>query len=189
MLVDGAVVLPAAPRGNILVPRWATVACGLRVRGVTAFASGTPWMARQRSSHTAFETREAWDAEDVRSRCWSPEVRHDLVASIPGIRNPNADLGLTKEYHIWDAIHTPECRRHKVVLSDLLCKSRKCLTTLVDAGSELLLFQLFPVPLLGRPGVTTTADITPAYSSLDGAVPTPFRPVLRSERSLAKSFS
>ena len=81
-------------------------------------------------------------------------------------RQANTDLGFAKEYHIWDALFTPECARHIVRLRDTP-KSRKLQRRWLMQRRPSYYFAYFS-SLLRRSSVSLTGDITPAYSSLDG---------------------
>jgi hypothetical protein len=83
---------------------------------------------------------------------------------------PNVDVGVVKEYHVWDTIAIPACRRFRVEGSYLLNRLRHPFDRVTPVKQRLqrrpeLYFDYF-AGLLGRNGIEVTADITPAYCGL-----------------------
>ena len=79
-------------------------------------------------------------------------------------KNKNADLGFTKEYHIWDALTQPEFKKLQETLSFPLnsVQTRRW----IMQKFEWYYFYYFR-SLLNSNGINITADITPNYSGLD----------------------
>lgn len=87
---------------------------------------------------------------------------HQYLAAAEGV-----ETGALKEYHVWDARHLPQAARYRPKLAQL------------RGGPWRLRWKMQRLPgyytryfagLLARPGVTLTADITPAYGALPAAV-------------------
>ena len=76
--------------------------------------------------------------------------------------------GFSKEYHIWDAIHTPECRRFRVSAARALISRKAWARRRMQLAAEHY-FAYFD-RLLRDPKTTVTADITPSYASLSSSV-------------------
>lgn len=73
------------------------------------------------------------------------------------------DLGFAKEYHIWDALHCPECARFRVN-SRLPLRPNKFRRWRMQRNPGYY-FDYFQ-RLLARDGVALTGDISPSYSCL-----------------------
>lgn len=80
---------------------------------------------------------------------------------------PNTDLGFAKEYHIWDALHCPECSRFRVT-SHLPLRPNKFRRRRMQRNPDYY-FDYFQ-KLLEKDGVDLTGDITPSYSCLSAPV-------------------
>ena len=76
----------------------------------------------------------------------------------------SVDTGMTKEYHVWDALDVPECARFEVgpVESALSQRNRIRRSMQTDPEQYFTYFE----QILHQPGITVTADITPSYSAL-----------------------
>lgn len=79
----------------------------------------------------------------------------------------NADLGFAKEYHIWDAIHCPECERFKVT-SRFPVRPNKFRRWRMQR-SQSYYFDYFE-RRLAADNINITADITPSYTCLSEPV-------------------
>lgn len=77
----------------------------------------------------------------------------------------NVNPGITKEYHIWDAIHVLKCKSFRVSESKRKRSSNKRQIYAMQQN-EAAYFDYF-LELLEKPGTNITADITPSYSALD----------------------
>jgi hypothetical protein len=94
---------------------------------------------------------------------------HDYLSS-----SPAADLGLVKEYHVWDEIDLRDADHRAAALEKMRASAEKERADGVESISRLryrfhtdldTYFDYF-VEKLSRPGVTLTGDITPSYSGL-----------------------
>lgn len=79
----------------------------------------------------------------------------------------NTDLGFAKEYHIWDALHCPECSRFRIT-SRLPLRPNKFRRWRMQRNPDYY-FDYFQ-GLLEEGGVDLTGDITPSYSCLTAPV-------------------
>lgn len=79
----------------------------------------------------------------------------------------NTDLGFAKEYHIWDALHCPECSRFQIT-SRLPLRPNKFRRWRMQRNPDYY-FDYFQ-GLLEKDGVNLTGDITPSYSCLTAPV-------------------
>lgn len=84
---------------------------------------------------------------------------HSYLRAMPGF-----DPGFTKEYHIWDAVFVPECRRYLVPDGKPVLEPAQLLRREMQRHPQAY-FQYFR-NLTDRPGVLMTADITPSYCGL-----------------------
>lgn len=75
----------------------------------------------------------------------------------------NADLGFAKEYHIWDALHCPECARFRVD-SWLPLRPNKFRRGRMQRNPDTY-FDYFQ-RLLSSEGIELTGDISPSYTCL-----------------------
>lgn len=93
-----------------------------------------------------------------------------------------ADMGIMKEYHIWDALTVPECSNRKVSASAMprlfarLLLHRESFHNLIRRLHRFriqrkpgLYFDYFE-KILNQPQVCITGDITPSYSALSSDV-------------------
>jgi hypothetical protein len=85
----------------------------------------------------------------------------------------SANLGFTKEYHIWDALYVPECKNFKLPLRTALSAKVYRSIWLMQTW-EKYYFDYF-TSLLNSATKNLTADITPSYSALETRV---FRKIL-----------
>lgn len=82
----------------------------------------------------------------------------------------NVRFGLLKEHHVWDALHSPECRVFKVKkkAGRRRLNEKKALRGRMQRNPDFY-FNYFRA-LLSPPGDSITFDITPSYSGLDRTV-------------------
>lgn len=78
---------------------------------------------------------------------------------------PNADMGLTKEYHVWDAIRSPLAAGRRLPLTPATLLRRRRLASALFQRWPSLYYRYF-ARLLGKPGTTLAGDITPSYCFL-----------------------
>lgn len=84
---------------------------------------------------------------------------HAYLRSMPGF-----DPGFTKEYHIWDAVFIPDCRRYLLQDGAPILSPGTLLRREMQRHPAAY-FQFFR-NVVSQPGVTMTADITPSYCGL-----------------------
>ena len=76
----------------------------------------------------------------------------------------HTDSGFTKEYHIWDALTHPQCKRFNTPLYKV--RSRNNFQRWRMLRNPDNYFAYFET-LLAQPGISLTSDITPSYSCLN----------------------
>lgn len=92
--------------------------------------------------------------------------------------HPNSQMGFRKEYHVFDALHVPECRgflRANVAKAADIFSARKLLLSRRDRENIMhaafyanpdVYFNYFRELVSGSEKVTLTGDITPSYAAL-----------------------
>jgi hypothetical protein len=76
----------------------------------------------------------------------------------------NANMGIAKEYHIWDAVSSQLCKNFKVTARSLLKKNRR---NYIRYGMQNIPgFYQFYFNSIYKSGAQVTGDITPSYSVL-----------------------
>ena len=92
---------------------------------------------------------------------------------------PDSAMGFMKEYHVWDAIHSPDCAlfRHQAEKQtiQLIRKgydawSGQAVVKRLAFMSDPALYFAYFADLLRQPGVAVTGDITPSYCDLPADV-------------------
>jgi hypothetical protein len=81
---------------------------------------------------------------------------------------PNADMGFTKEYHVWDAIRSPLADGSRIRITPATLLRRKLWRIALFQRWPSLYYRFF-AGRLRRSGTTLTGDITPSYASLSPA--------------------